>query len=187
MMRNRLLVSILSVLIIVCILATFTGCGHNSFENILGYSGYFKDNKQEDDFKIRTYYGKTSDGKEIVIAESFGYSIDTYVVDIDGDGITELLSNSVYGADSHKELYVFKQSCDNIQIGYVNWEKLNIPDLNYWGCNAVSTAYIPDENCIQIIYCSNEADDGIKTIKTGFDILDYNDWNRIDYPSVEVE
>jgi len=194
---NVITIALLLAIFTVCL----TGCGRtvveNSnglekdytidavpFENVMGFSGHFKDSTTEEGFIVRSFFGKTDAEEDMVIAEAFGFAPEYYILDTDGDGISELLSNSTYCVDGHRELYVFRRSEKHIQVGCVNWAKADMPDLDFWGVNAVQTSYSPEENCILIEYCSNENPDGRNTIRAGFEYIDYIDWNGTYYPSV---
>lgn len=164
--------------------------GRISFDDVLGFSGYYEDEiSPVDEWTNRTYFAVLTDGSLKNIAESFGFDIDDNLVDIDGDGKTELLCNCTSGANSHEELFVFKRVGETIKIGYVNWLRLDWEDLDYWGCNAVYTRYNSKINQIEILYCStDENEEHHKSRTAGFDVIDYVDWNPRDiFPSIDEE
>ena len=157
------------------------------FDNILGCSGYYVDETGFDGWATRTYYAKGTDGSNIVIAKSYGFENDDYVLDIDGDGKTELVCNCVAGGDCHKEVYIFDKDTDGIKIGYVNWLKLGIDDIDYWGCNAVCTYYDASANKIVIKYCSSQTEEMCETACIKSSVIDYEAWDGETFPFINQE
>lgn len=98
------------------------------------------------EFITRDYYDEDK-----IVAESFGYEIDDYFVDIDLDGQKELVCNCQYEVDGHKEVYVFKHNMPG-KRGEIIFDESDLPGLNYWGVNAVQTAYIPEKNAFGLFY-----------------------------------
>ncbi|MDE7297813.1 MAG: hypothetical protein K2N94_03145 [Lachnospiraceae bacterium] len=67
------------------------------------------------------YYAETANGDEQCIAEVFGPGDEpeAYIVDLDSDGITELICNCEYG-DSAKRVYIFRSKDGIIEEGVFN-------------------------------------------------------------------
>jgi|GEM_PF-2662216 len=95
----------------------------NRFTDILGFSGYYMlTEKTTPSFYLWRYY--TNDG--VCIAELTGYSAQepaAYVADLDGDGITELICNAVYG-DGAQRVVVFRNNNGVIERGTVKGDYL---------------------------------------------------------------
>lgn len=121
------------------------------FDNIMGLSGYYTE-KTELYFKIRSYYVTDTDGTDVRIAESFGFGINDFVVDLDGDGVTELVCNCQSGGDGHENVYVFRRNGSKIEQGYPDFERISMPQWNNWGVNSTASKYDEREGCFQISY-----------------------------------
>ena len=133
-------------------------------------------------FTERTYIAKDQ-----VIAESFGYENDDYVIDIDGDGKEELICNCMWGGDSHEEAYVYKYEGDKTLVGFINWLKLDMPGLNYWGVNAVQTHYDSESGKILVKYYDAKGD-AFRDIPVGFDQLEFTQWAEGDeLPFIDMD
>ena len=108
-----------------------------NFENIMGFSGYWT--QQIGITCGRTYYTHTSQG-QVPIAESFGYEIDDYISDLDGDGTTELICNVTYGFDAVERIYVYRLHDGVVERGYINEETVFSPS-DIWGVGAIAERY----------------------------------------------
>ena len=122
-----------------------------------------------------------------VVAESFGYENDDYAIDIDGDGINELVCNCMWGGDGHEETYVYKYEGDKTLVGFINWLKLDMPGLNYWGVNAVQTHYDSESGKILVKYYDAK-EDAFRDIPVGFDQLEFTQWAEGDeLPFIDMD
>lgn len=116
------------------------------FQNIMGYDGYWEEELYDSRHHIRRYYAEES-GKVFPIAVSWYWKFDPsekvedYVLDIDGDGVTELVCNTLTGADIHAEVYIFRRTANGVERGEIDREKANIPDFDDWGANASVSCY----------------------------------------------
>ena len=126
-----------------------------SFEDLFGLSGYYVDTSAGL-FITRTYYVPAENGGGHSIAQSFGYAIDDYIVDLDRDGVTELVSNCRYGADGHESVYVYRRNGNLIERGYLNLEhkQLDMVIANWKdrGINSISERYNPDRGMFEVRY-----------------------------------
>lgn len=117
-----------------------------SFQNIMGYDGYWEEELYNSQHHTRRYYAEES-GKVFPIAVSWYWKFDPsekvedYVLDIDGDGVTELVCNTLTGADIHAEVYIFRRTANGVECGRIDREKANIPDFDDWGANASVSCY----------------------------------------------
>ena len=122
-----------------------------------------------------------------IIAESFGYENDDYIIDIDGDGINELVCNCMWGGDGHEEAYVYKNEGDKTLVGFVNWLKFDIPGLYYWGVNAVQTHYDNESGKVLVKYYDAK-EDVFRDVPVGFDQLEFIQWEEgDDLPFIDMD
>lgn len=116
------------------------------FQNIMGYDGYWEEELYNSQHHTRRYYAEEN-GKVFPIAVSWYWKFDPsekvedYVLDIDGDGVTELVCNTLTGADIHAEVYIFRRTANGVECGRIDREKANIPDFDDWGANASVSCY----------------------------------------------
>ena len=117
-----------------------------SFQNIMGYDGYWEEERTHSKHHIRRYYTEEN-GSPVLIACSWFWrsdpadTVEDYVLDIDGDGVTELVCNTLTGADIHAEVYIFRRTANGVECGRIDREKANIPDFDDWGANASVSCY----------------------------------------------
>lgn len=117
-----------------------------NFQNIMGYDGYWEEKLYNSQHHTRRYYAEEN-GKVFPIAVSWYWKFDPsekvedYVLDIDGDGVTELVCNTLTGADIHAEVYIFRRTANGVECGRIDREKANIPDFDDWGANASVSCY----------------------------------------------
>lgn len=118
------------------------------FENILGYDGYYVESRPTPFPYVITYYG--FDGNNYhEIATSWGEKRDDYVVDIDGDGVNELICNVMYG-DGAERTVIYRREGNNILVGRAD----SLLDEEYDTSNYGNTYsyYRPEENVVEIFY-----------------------------------
>ena len=157
---------------------------------IMGYNAYYKDTI-EPTFITRNYYTKVNN-IEYCIAESFGFGKerDDISLDIDGDGIEELICNCTYGGDGHQEVYIFKRNMNNnteipsILVGKIDSKKVDLPELYDWGANAILTGYDEDTNKFWINYSKgNEIKNEYSTVylelNDAINIFTFEEFNNI--------
>ncbi len=120
------------------------------FKDIMGYDGYTIRDKSTV-YPCNTCYYAIEGDSEFLIAESWNFEDkeDDYAVDIDGDGVNELVCNCTYG-DGAQVVIVYKRegyytlqgfAGDLSSIDYVN----NGPDRPLF-------YYRPLENMVEILY-----------------------------------
>ena len=82
------------------------------FTGILGYDGYIRTQSSGGYWEMRTYYAQEG-GRTFPIAESFGFDgVKDYSVDLDGDGMPELVANVQFGGDGHQDVYIYQRRGD---------------------------------------------------------------------------
>ncbi|SFO93181.1 Signal transducer regulating beta-lactamase production, contains metallopeptidase domain [Oscillibacter sp. PC13] len=123
-----------------------------AFQNILGVDGVRWTKTDTNGFSIRTYYALGADGSRTPIAESFGWGgAEDYSVDLDGDGVEELVCNVTYGGDGARRAYVYQRRADGIYLGDLSTGGL--PDFLDWGVNASWSEYDPEGRVFRLHYC----------------------------------
>ncbi len=125
---------------------------HDAFFNVLGYDGYvYVDDGGGVGHQIRTYYA-ISDNGDFPIAVSFGFGdAQDYAIDLDGDGITELITNVQYGGDGAQRVYVYRWRGDAIVRGELPTTMLPA-SFDDWGTNATWSEYVPENGIFRLHY-----------------------------------
>lgn len=107
---------------------------------LFGQDGYYEESGEG--HIIRTYYLCELNGKaDVPVAESFGFGIDDRTVDLDGDGVDELVCNCTFGGDGARRVYVYRLNGDTVERGMLDEERIKLPDFFNWGVNAVQEYY----------------------------------------------
>ena len=132
--------------------ATIGAAADDTFSDVLGYDGYVRvDEGGGVGHQMRTYYA-VSGGKEFPIAVSFGFGdAEDYAVDLDGDGITELITNVQYGGDGAQRVYVYRWRGDAIVRGELPTTMLP-KSFDDWGANATWSEYVPENGVFRLHY-----------------------------------
>lgn len=126
------------------------------FSDLFGLSGQSVETT-ENHFTTRSYFVSDMNGSEVCIAESFGFEIDDYIVDLDGDGVTELVCNCQYGGDGHESVYVYRRNGNVIERGWLDLEHKQLDmvmpaNWKNWGVNSTAERYIPETGIFEIRY-----------------------------------
>lgn len=93
------------------------------FDNVLGFENYHVTMEQVTPWTIVWHFWVELDGEERCVAETFGdeHSFGAYSVDIDGDGVPELITNNEFGEGACK-VYVYKNAGREIMEGTASWK-----------------------------------------------------------------
>lgn len=126
---------------------------YGTFDNILGYSGFYL-------FEMNTFaYGGfyvLEDNKLVCLADEGGTSIENcYVVDINNDGITELICNVWYGTGGNDAIIYYN---DGTQILVGNWVDLFDVEYDNMHHTSLNSLYIPEGNLVEIEYYLKSSD-----------------------------
>lgn len=123
---------------------------------LMGLDCWYTEEETIPNFIERTYYAAVVDSDmSFRLAESFGLEIDDHIVDLDGDGITELVSNCQWG-DGAKRVYIYRMNGDTIERGWLNWDASELRDFKDWGINATRESYDPETGFFMLDYDTNK-------------------------------
>ena len=126
--------------------------GAEPFTDILGFDGYrVSAEESTPNFFLWHYYAEL-DGEQVCIAEQFGYLVPgvepaSYRADLDGDGVSELICNVVYGTSAERVI-VYRNRGGVIEAGTIDPDfAVGAFGAEAWmdGSNAVSERYDPVE------------------------------------------
>lgn len=122
-----------------------------AFEDILGYDGVCWTETISYNWAYRVYFAVGEDGSRTAIAESFGWgAAEDYTVDLDGDGVKELVCNLTYGGDGVRRARVYQRRSDGIYMGEVSLE--DVPEFYDWGAGSSWSEYDPQEQVFRTYY-----------------------------------
>ncbi len=128
-----------------------------SFADVLGYSDYSVQVEQNmPGFIIQKYYIEV-EGIETCIAQVFGYAVpgpEVYSIDLDGDGINELICNCMAGTGAER-VYVFRNNDGVIERGWLSydlWDATMFPGISNRGSAYIQEKYIVETNTFKIAY-----------------------------------
>lgn len=151
-----------------------------AFTGILGYDGYLQRVSVGGPFEQRIYYA-VSGGGAWPIAESFGFGeAQDYSVDLDGDGVKELVTNVQYGGDGHETVYVYRRVGDGpagIWRGVLDLSDL--PNHDNWGVNSTSAAYDPETNEFRIRYTQKNTEEYGEVVFRGLERFEFSTFERL--------
>ena len=130
------------------------------FANIMGLDGWYEEYQTGPHHSTRRYYISASDGRSTEIGKSFHFDLDDYVVDLDGDGMTELICNCGYEADGVMRLHVYRRNGDMIERGSMDYGKLNLTAWDNRGVNSTAERFDPASGKITVEYASLASSSG---------------------------
>mgnify|MGYP003305631155 CR=1 FL=1 len=146
---------------------------HVEFKNILGFDGYYVEERPYPFPYYIKYYGYDGE-KYQLIAESFGEERDDYVVDFDGDGINELICNVMYG-DGALRTIVYRREENKILSGKV--VTMLDEEYEHWNVGSLNCSYLPDENVVEISYWKDDIESYLSK-KYAIDLAKISDWEE---------
>ena len=114
---------------------------------------------------IQKYYAEV-DGEEKCIAQVFGYAVpgpEVYSRDLDGDGVSELICNCIYGTGARR-VYIYRNNAGVIEIGRLNydlWDSTMFPGITNMGSSYIEENYIAETNTFEIMYPTEEGSERV--------------------------
>ena len=131
------------------------------FSEVLGFDTYYV--KAEEPFKgfVNWKYFTEIDGVEICVAEVFGDIVtkpEIYQKDLDGDGVAELICNSMYGTGARR-VYIYRNHDGVIEVGYFCYDLMNeslVPGITNVGSSYIQEIYHSENETFEISYPTEE-------------------------------
>ncbi len=160
--------------------APFTRPQTADVASVMGFDVRREDEELVPDHYQHSYIAQTADGP-VTVAESFGYELDDHAVDLDGDGVTELVCNCVFGMDLAQRVYVFRRNGNRIERGCIDYEKLDLTAWDDWGARSTAEWYDPASGRILVEYASlvSSAASGTFTSEAGYDAFFWEEYAAI--------
>lgn len=153
----------------------------SSFADILGFSNC-KVSVEETSPHFFTWYFYTEiNGETSCIAEMFGrfdsYMPQAYSVDLNGDGVDELICNCVSG-DGWQTVIVYRNNDSAIEIGYIREGFYNEIGAVNFGLGSFTEQYEPERGFVITYYTETPKEDyeperKTATFKEGLDNFDF--------------
>ncbi len=124
------------------------------FQDVLGYDGYFITRKESTPMET-TYYAVEGD-ETFIIAQSWNFEREDNFIDIDDDGIRELVCNVVSG-DGGQNTLIYRRFEDGIRVAYAS--QLLDKEYDDLGVYSLVTWYDVVYDRIEIAYWLEELQD----------------------------
>lgn len=121
------------------------------------------------DFYEWNYY----DANRNIVAHQYGFNAshpDTYLLDIDEDGVNELICNNQCGGDLVREVNIFRFKDGDVEIGSLDWDQIDIPENETY---LPETYYSPDGQTVVVVFNTTE---GPQEIPVSFDDFVFTDY-----------
>ncbi|MCH5256582.1 MAG: hypothetical protein J1D87_04780 [Lachnospiraceae bacterium] len=123
------------------------------FDELMGYSGYYIYM-----WSFPNIHGFYFSDEGELLAETWGSGKDgDFIIDLNGDGVSELLSNLMWTGDGVTKTGIYYKKGSQIQFGYAD----DIFDVEYDNIGVTSeySYYIPEEKVVEIFYWRSDKDD----------------------------
>lgn len=129
---------------------------YNPFEDIMGCDGFYIGYVNIGQL-LTTYYA-VEEESVTPLAGSWCYNEEPndYILDIDDDGIRELVCNVVWG-DGYEDVVIYDYEGE--QVRYCNGTDLIDEEYDNIGIGSQGAVYLPKKNVIRIHFWKNELDD----------------------------
>ena len=132
---------------------------------LFGRDGYYEESGEG--HIIRTYYLHEWNGKtDVPAAESFGFGIDDHSIDLDGDGVDELVCSCIFGGDGARRVYIYRLNGDTVERGMLDEDSMELPEFFDWGVNAVQEYYDAAAGDFVLEYATR---DSIRTVHCDYE------------------
>lgn len=122
------------------------------FMGILGLDGYYVEDSSMGAWRSREYFVSVPGG-DLLIASSCGG--DVIAADRDGDGLYELICSDVSGGDGHPSLSVYRRRGGVIEVGWMDFDRIDTMGWVDWGLNSAGSLYDPNDGAF-IFSCDTE-------------------------------
>lgn len=147
---------------------------YDTFENILGYSGFYI--FEDTAYANRGNFYTIIDGELFCIADTWqSLPENCYSVDIDNNGVPELICNIQYGTGEYDaRIYmnngsqILEGSCSDLLGITDDWETVYM----------LESVYLPKEELVEITYCT-ESMEKLKSVKYEIDLSKIMFWEYI--------
>lgn len=144
----------------------------SEFSNVMGFDGFILKYHGGGSHCLYDYYGDHT-GAVYKIANSFGFddTPDDTILDVDGDGVTELICNVTYGGDGKNCAYVYR-----IQDGIIyegNGDDLLDIDYEEFGINSIQSHYDVATDRV-VIGCTPKGETEYQTFEYELDLSKLN-------------
>ncbi len=158
------------------------------FTNLMGFDGYCRDEELVPHHYLRSYLTEVN-GVARPLAESFGFEADDHIVDLDGDGMTELVCNCVYGGDGAQRVYVYRRNGDTVERGSIDYGRLNLTAWHDWGVTSTAERYDTASGKIVVEYASLASSTMSRTfiVEAGYDALVWEEYADLGAGAVEAD
>lgn len=124
-----------------------------TFDELMGCSGYYI---YENEYMYITGFYYSEEGE--LLAETWGSGKDgDFIVDLNEDGISELVSNRMWYADGGRATGVYYKKDSQILYGYA--DDLLDEEYDNIGVSSEYSWYLPEENVVEIFYWIDEKED----------------------------
>ena len=141
-----------------------------TFENVMGKDGICI-YETEVFMTICYYYAEENDE---LIADTWG---EDFIADVDENGVTELVSNVVFGDGAQAALIYYLDENNNIQRGFA--DDLLDEEYDNNGIGSEYAKYIPEENVVEIFYYIDAIQDfKSKRYEIDFSKIDFQIYKR---------
>ena len=120
------------------------------FSGLLGSSGFLLRNTWggSGGWGVSTYYALEPAGA-VQIAETFGVGGD-HAVDLDGDGVKELVCSCVYGGDGRQTVLVFQRRANGVRFGGI--DPAGLPGLDGRDVGSTAAWFDPERKVFVVRY-----------------------------------
>lgn len=126
------------------------------FKNLLGHNGFYIYDYFCGQWYLADYYAVEED-ELICLAESWGGGPSDYMVDVDGDGDSELICNVTYLADGAMRTVIYRYDGTQVLRGFL--DALLDEEYDDYGVGSSYSEYLPDKNVVKIWFWKDELED----------------------------
>ncbi len=147
-----------------------------SFHDLLGYDGYFI--TQKDSTPMETTYYAVEGDETFIIARSYGYERDDYFIDIDGDGVQEMICNVSSGTGG-QDVLIYRRFEDGVRVAYGS--SLLDEEYDNIGTGSLVAWYDMVYERVEIAYWVEELQD-YEYVYYDLDLEAISTWYRPDIP-----